>query len=235
MKQYYIYDNNQQHGPYTMDQLRAMPLRPDMLMWYEGLAQWTRCDQVQELQGIFPPAPPTMSVQPAPPPMVQPQMAIPVMQIYPPPVKKKSVVGKVLATIVVLVVVVSMGALYMDSISSASSYGSGSSPQQTGKDLEAANPFDYLEVGATWEYDFLTKRRILADVTVINNATETAYSGIVIKVQQYSDSDILLGESEHRLSSIIYPGTSKSNRIKVNVDRSAKQFNFMVMNADAYE
>ena len=233
MKQYYIYDNNQQHGPYTMDQLRAMPLRPDMLVWYEGLAQWMRCDQVQELQVIFPPAPPTM--QPAMPPVVQPQMAIPVMQVYQPPVKKKSVVGKVLATIVVLVIAVSLGALYIDSISSSSSYGSGSSsPQQTRKDLEAANPFDYLSVTGSWEYDFLTKKRILADINVSNRAIETAYSGIIIKVQQYSDSDVLLGESNHRLSSIVYPGTSKSNRLKVTVDRSAKKFNFSVIDADAY-
>lgn len=66
MKQYYIYINNEQQGPYNLEQLKGMYLLPDTLIWYVGLQEWIRCDKVPELQGIFPPQPPRKRTPPQP-------------------------------------------------------------------------------------------------------------------------------------------------------------------------
>ncbi len=67
MASYYVADGGQQRGPFTIDQLKAMGLRPETLVWCEGMDQWRRADLVAELQraGVIGPA---GGGQPAPSP-----------------------------------------------------------------------------------------------------------------------------------------------------------------------
>lgn len=64
---YHVVVNGQQQGPYSMGDLQQMAaqgqLRPEMLLWKAGMAQWTAAGSVPETAGLFPPA-----VPPPPPP-----------------------------------------------------------------------------------------------------------------------------------------------------------------------
>ena len=51
----YVIFNNRQAGPYTLDQLRSMPLSPNTPVWYEGLADWTPASQAPVTQVLFQP------------------------------------------------------------------------------------------------------------------------------------------------------------------------------------
>ena len=53
MKQYYIIRNDQQAGPYTLDELAAMGITPDTIVWTEGMTDWTPARQVSELNSLF--------------------------------------------------------------------------------------------------------------------------------------------------------------------------------------
>ena len=68
MSRYYIADGMVQRGPFEMADLPGQGLRPDTLVWKEGMEQWRRADQVEELifAGQVTVAPPAMA--PAPPP-----------------------------------------------------------------------------------------------------------------------------------------------------------------------
>lgn len=75
MATYYIVENNQQAGPFTLEQLAARGITPDTNVWTEGMANWTLAGQVSELQFLFaqqtppqtpPQAPPTPEPEPAP-------------------------------------------------------------------------------------------------------------------------------------------------------------------------
>ena len=46
MKQYYIIRNDQQAGPYTLEELAAMEITPDTMVWSEGMTDWTPAHQV---------------------------------------------------------------------------------------------------------------------------------------------------------------------------------------------
>lgn len=72
---WYIHRGDQQRGPYTLEQMRQYAaqgsLKPDDLVWRDGLASWSRAAEVAELHvttqpGATPPAGPT-PVQPSHP------------------------------------------------------------------------------------------------------------------------------------------------------------------------
>jgi TM2 domain-containing membrane protein YozV len=49
---YFVTINGTQRGPFSPEQLAAQGLRPETLVWAEGMAQWERADRVAELQPI---------------------------------------------------------------------------------------------------------------------------------------------------------------------------------------
>ena len=67
---YYIFVNNQQLGPFNMQQLadfvRQGQLTPETLVWKQGMPQWAKVSEQQDLQGLFQASPPP----PPPPPII---------------------------------------------------------------------------------------------------------------------------------------------------------------------
>lgn len=61
---YYIAEGGAQRGPFPADQLTAQGLRPDTLVWAEGMSQWVRADEVPALRTMLPGAP--VTAQPVP-------------------------------------------------------------------------------------------------------------------------------------------------------------------------
>lgn len=53
MKQYYIIRNEQQAGPYTLEELAEMGITPDTIVWTEGMTDWAPARQVSELASLF--------------------------------------------------------------------------------------------------------------------------------------------------------------------------------------
>ena len=49
----WIYLNGLQQGPYSIDQLRLLPITPQTPVWYEGLAEWTPAAKAPALAAWF--------------------------------------------------------------------------------------------------------------------------------------------------------------------------------------
>jgi TM2 domain-containing membrane protein YozV len=64
MSRYYVADGMVQRGPFEMSDLPGQGLRGDTLVWKEGMEQWRRADEVEEL--IFAGALPRPAAVPAP-------------------------------------------------------------------------------------------------------------------------------------------------------------------------
>lgn len=61
---YYILDNqNQQMGPFTIDQLRLKGMTRNTLVWRQGLANWTEAYLVEDLNELFLIPPPPLAQQ----------------------------------------------------------------------------------------------------------------------------------------------------------------------------
>jgi hypothetical protein len=54
---YYFALGNEQRGPYALADFLALGLRPDTLVWREGMSQWQTYDSLPELQAAAPAAP----------------------------------------------------------------------------------------------------------------------------------------------------------------------------------
>ncbi len=55
MTQYYIIQNDQQAGPYTLEELATMSITPDTMVWSEEMTDWTPAYQVDGLSTLFAP------------------------------------------------------------------------------------------------------------------------------------------------------------------------------------
>ena len=53
MASYYIIEDNQQAGPFTLDQLRSRGIGHDTSVWTEGMPNWLPASQIPELQQVL--------------------------------------------------------------------------------------------------------------------------------------------------------------------------------------
>lgn len=63
--------NDQQQGPFTLEQMSNLSIMPDTPVWYEGLADWTTADKVEQLSHLVAYAPrvePAAATEPTPEP-----------------------------------------------------------------------------------------------------------------------------------------------------------------------
>lgn len=113
MKKYYIFQNNQQKGPFSTEELRNMNISPDTLVWAEGMADWTQASQVNELSALFRMAPPPQPQSSGN--TYQSQRDYSPRQNYQQPKKKSG--GKVVGIIVSIIALIIVGllVLYMTS------------------------------------------------------------------------------------------------------------------------
>lgn len=64
---YYVAVNGSSQGPYTVDQLAAMQLKPTTLVWRSGMSEWTKLAAMPELSHLLQPqCPPAPEVSAAP-------------------------------------------------------------------------------------------------------------------------------------------------------------------------
>lgn len=87
---YYVAEGPNQRGPFNESELAGVGLRPETLVWHEGMSQWQPAGHVPALQFIFsagttpPPAVPPVASASAPPHPVAPSYATP-YAAFPPP------------------------------------------------------------------------------------------------------------------------------------------------------
>jgi hypothetical protein len=53
---YYFANGMEQRGPYSLEEMGQFGLRPDTLVWREGMENWQRMDSVPELMALIPQA-----------------------------------------------------------------------------------------------------------------------------------------------------------------------------------
>ena len=68
---FYVLENGERKGPYTIEELRQGKLSPDTLVWTEGETGWRKAGEMPALAGLFPssipPVPPAEEAAPRPP------------------------------------------------------------------------------------------------------------------------------------------------------------------------
>lgn len=73
MKKYYYNDGKDQHGPFTLDELKEQGIKRETQVWFEGMGDWLPAKEVPEIAGVLPPP-----IAATPPP---------IKPVIPPPIK----------------------------------------------------------------------------------------------------------------------------------------------------
>ncbi len=60
MKHYYYADNEQQLGPFTVEELKSMRLKKSTLVWTDCMQDWTTAESIDELKDILISEPPPL-------------------------------------------------------------------------------------------------------------------------------------------------------------------------------
>ncbi len=53
MKIYYYHNGEQEVGPFSIEDLQNLDIKPETPIWYEGLEQWTIAGKIKELEPLF--------------------------------------------------------------------------------------------------------------------------------------------------------------------------------------
>ena len=61
MTYYFYIENDQQFGPFTIEELKSMRLKKSTLIWREGMKTWIAAENVDEVKSIFIAEPPPFS------------------------------------------------------------------------------------------------------------------------------------------------------------------------------
>jgi hypothetical protein len=74
MKKFYIYKNDQQQGPFSLEDLKDLIVTRDTMIWFEGADKWLKAYEIDDLKEILKsvPSPPPIQNNPflIPPPYV---------------------------------------------------------------------------------------------------------------------------------------------------------------------
>jgi hypothetical protein len=59
MRNYFIHENGQQTGPFTIDELKSKGITSQTPIWTDGMGQWLEAGKIEELKAILAKTPPT--------------------------------------------------------------------------------------------------------------------------------------------------------------------------------
>ena len=91
MSNYFYSENNQQVGPVTMEELKTKNITRETMVWKEGMENWQKACEVNELSDLFAAVPPPLPKQKVPvPPPIPPSISTPPP---PPPPRSQQVAG----------------------------------------------------------------------------------------------------------------------------------------------
>ncbi len=60
MSNFYIHKDDQQQGPFTIDELKDLKITRETMVWFEGADEWKQAIEIEDLQEIFKSIPPPL-------------------------------------------------------------------------------------------------------------------------------------------------------------------------------
>lgn len=79
MSKYYLHENGEQLGPFSLEDFQSKNLQPDTHVWTEGMSEWRKASEIEELKDLLSKIPPPFKAK-------QPSPKAPIPQVE----KKKS-------------------------------------------------------------------------------------------------------------------------------------------------
>lgn len=251
MSQYYIQENGEQKGPFSIDELKAKIIKRDTPIWREGLENWVTAINLEELKGFFKSLPPEFKTEPSkttPPPFEQKDSKHSFSESITKSDKtssdsKVSKKKKSNMTIILTIVVLFGTAVALLIINKTNGTGYSNNDystennyetkKQSVAEIEASNPLKFLKADGYYNQNLLgTKLKV--DGEIHNSATTTSYKDIVVRVYFYSKTKTLLGSEDYTIYEVVKPNHSKGFNLKVTNYKDVNSIGWDVVSAKVY-
>ena len=69
MKTFFLFIDDEQQGPFNLEELKTKKITRTTKVWFEGLEDWKNADEIEELKSLFASVPPPIKSFPTPPPI----------------------------------------------------------------------------------------------------------------------------------------------------------------------
>jgi len=218
MKEYYISDGQNTIGPLSKLKLLSQNITKETWVWYEGLSEWKRVGDIDELSDLFSSKqipPPLRGQRPQMPPFSESAyQQCNVSKAAEPKEKKKSkkkIVFWCVGSFFFLLVLVGIGYYYYEQYEKKEI-------QHKTENNEVFHPEWYLSV----------ENRSITDNTltgyIVNSSNYTTYKRIHIQFSYYDKNGKVLQTNAHTIYGTYYPHTSTPFKVKIRLPQGAKNY-----------
>lgn len=225
MKSYFTYTNDQQQGPFSVQELKDMGITPGTPIWKVGFETWKKAGEIPELRSCFEAIPPPYNPS-----------AIHIAPTYTEPVQKSSSAervgrkfGKLLgwAGLIILISIVA-GFIYNNTNTRSSSL-----LTLPVIDPEKSNPESYLRTDGTYNKNFWGDKITIKGL-VTNNASHTNYKDVKIRVKYYSKTKSIIKWQDCILYDFFPYGMTKNFELKLYIPANMDGCGWEAVEATAY-
>lgn len=226
MKYYFIYTNDHQQGPYSVQELKDLGINQGTPIWREGYDSWKKAGEIDELRVCFEMTPPPYS----------PNLSTP--QYMPPANVKSSSFGKTLKKIGKLIMWLGLSVIILATISKIISTSQANAKSYVHEpapvlDPEKYNPTAYLVTSGGYRKNFWGDKIVIKG-TVKNIATHTNYKDVRITVYFYSKTKSVISTFNHTLYDYFPYGMTKEFELKIDFPSSMEAIDLDATSATAY-
>lgn len=222
MKSYFIYTNDQQQGPFSIQELKDMGINESTPIWKEGFEAWKKAGELAELRTCFEAVPPPYNASYTIPVYAEPKRASSAWKIV------RKVVNVLLWIVAIILSTVVAGVIYNHF--KENSYSSISYPAP---DPEKTNPENYLRTDGTYKKNFWGDR-VTIKGTVTNSASHTNYKDVKIRVDFYSRTKSVITSKLYVVYDYFPYGMTKSFELKVDIPSNMETCGWEATYATAY-
>jgi hypothetical protein len=245
---YYCFDGEKRIGPINLEELKSI-VKSESLVWYDGLPEWTKASEIEDLKHLF---------YKLPPPIPGIELGNHAQEnntnydFENKENKKRRL--KIFAIVSISVIAMSIFIVFgiiilknyiderqSDNYSSDDytevSYDEESNREKTLEELrqdlyslEKQNPKSYLSVSFSLDYKVLSGEDVIKGY-IYNSATIATFKDVVLLVTYKTGTGTVLSTEEFTVYQYVLPGNSTNYKIKTYSPRNTKQINVEVKGA----
>lgn len=233
MHSYYIDNNGQQEGPFSIDDLKSKNLKRTTLVWKEGLKDWVQAGEMEDLKELF---------ESTPPPLPQTIATYSTTELTSPPKRKKPALAWVFGLLIIAAAVffyfkyknenTNNKSDSADNIRSKNHQERKKTPEEIKTELsqtESESPEKYLSVTGQIRKNLIGE--VVTEGRIKNNATAAAFKDIVIEVSFLAPSGTKLGSQKFTRYEVLGPGYDVTYKFKTTAPKETISGSVRVVSA----
>lgn len=230
MKKFFLHNGTEQLGPFDIEDLKTKNISKETPIWYEGLAEWTTAEKVEDLRTLFLSTPPPFETTKVTPPPIHKKQEQTTSKLTK---KRKNTLGTILQSIgiigaVVLVIIFITGYFANNDVGvDTETY---QEKVMTVEEIENSKPTNFLTASGDYNENFWGNK-INVHGVIKNTATVATYKDAVVKITYLSKTKTVLGSEKYTIYETFPPNSTTQFELKIENYKDVNSIGWEVIKA----